>query len=82
MVVRVDFSSAPGHLRNAIVNEIGFKNRSKRATTSDRNELLDSAKDEGNNNNIADEVPLVEEIDTHRTYQKIKDALIKKKIGD
>jgi hypothetical protein len=82
MVVRIDFSSLPGHLRNAIVNEISFKNRSKRAPTSDRNEFLDSATDEGNNINIADEVPFAEEKDIHRTYQKIKDALIKKRVGD
>jgi hypothetical protein len=44
-----------------------------------RSEPSDITKVEGNNNNIADEVPLAEENDTHKTYQKIKDALIKKK---
>jgi len=82
MVVRVDFSSLPGHLRNAIMNEIGFNNRSERVPTSGRSELLDIDKDGGNNNKIADEIPLAEENNTHRTYQKIKDALIKNRIGD
>ena len=39
-------------------------------------------KDESNNNHILDEVPLVEENNTHRTYQKIKDVLIKNRISD
>ena len=29
MVGRIDISSLPGHLRNAVMNEIGFKNGPK-----------------------------------------------------
>jgi hypothetical protein len=82
MVVRIDISSLPGHLRNAIMNEIGLKDRSEKVPTSNSGELSDIDKDESNTNKIADEVRLVEENNTHRTYQKIKDALIKNRIGD
>ena len=61
MVVRVDFSTLPGHLRNAIMNEVGFRNRSEKVPTSASNQLSDIDKDRSNSNNIADEVPLVEE---------------------
>jgi hypothetical protein len=67
MVVRIDISSLPGHLQNAIMNEIGFKDRSEIVPTSNSGELSDIDKDESNTNKIADEVRLVEENNTHRT---------------
>jgi hypothetical protein len=82
MVVRIDISSLPGHLRNAIMKEIGFKNRSEKVPSSNNSEISDIDKDESKSSNVADEVPLIEENNTHRTYQKIKDALIKNRIGD
>ena len=82
MVVRIDISSLPGHLRNAIMKEIGFKNRSEKVPSSNNSEISDIDKDESKSSNIADEVPLIEENNTHRTYQKIKDALIINRISD
>ena len=82
MVVRIDISSLPGHLRNAIMKEIGFKNRSEKVPSSNNSEISDIDKDESKSSNVADEVPLIEENNTHRTYQKIKDALIKNRISD
>lgn len=32
MVVRIDISSLPGHLRKVIMKEIGFKHRSEKST--------------------------------------------------
>ena len=39
------------------------------------NELSDVDKDKSKGGDVVDEVSLVEENNTHRTYQKIKDAL-------
>jgi hypothetical protein len=66
MVVRVDFSSLPGHLRNTIMNEIGFKNRSEKMPSSHFNELSDVDKDKSKGGDVVDEVSLVEENNTHR----------------
>jgi len=70
------------------MNEIGFRNRSpKESTTDDSSNRKDSSdidEDHGkNSSNIADEVHIVDdENNTHVTKQKVKDALIKNKIGD
>ncbi|MGI0043350.1 MAG: hypothetical protein ACRD47_06530 [Nitrososphaeraceae archaeon] len=82
MVVRIDISSLPGHLRNAIMNEIGFRYWSEKVPSNNSSEQSGIDKDESKSSDVADEVPLVEENDTHRIYQKIKDALIKNRIGD
>jgi hypothetical protein len=82
MVIRIDISSLPGHLRNVIMNEIGFKHRSERVSSGDSSEPLDINKDQGKSSNVADEIPVLDESDTHTTYQKIKDALIKNRISD
>jgi hypothetical protein len=83
MVVRIGFSSLPGHLRNAIMNEIRFKNRSEKVPHMGSSQISNNNKDVNHSTtNIADEVQLVEENNTHKTYQKIKDALIKNRIGD
>jgi hypothetical protein len=41
MVVRIDISSLPGHLRKVIMKEIGFKHRSERVPGSSSSEPLD-----------------------------------------
>jgi hypothetical protein len=74
MVVRIDISKLPGHLRNAVMNEIGFKNRSESIPSSDKSESKSSSG--------ADEFRLVEENNIHTIYQKIKDTLLKNRIGD
>ena len=54
MVVRIDISSLPGHLRNAIMKEIGFKNRSEKVSSSNNSEISDIDKDESKSSNVAD----------------------------
>ena len=54
----------------------------KKGPSSNNSEISDIDKDESKSSNVADEVPLIEENNTHRTYQKIKDALIKNRISD
>lgn len=86
MVIKIDISSLPSHLRHTIVNEIGFRNRSpKEPNNNDSSKRGSSDIDEDyskNTSNIEDEVPIVDENNTHVTKQKVKDALIKNKIGD
>lgn len=82
MVVRIDISSLPGHLRNAVMNEIGFKKRSESVPSSNNSEISDIHKNESKTSIGADEVRLVEENNIHTTYQKINDALLKNRIGD
>jgi hypothetical protein len=82
MVVRIDISSLPGHLRNAVMNEIGFKNRSESVPSSNNSEISDIDKNESKTSIGVDEVRLVEENNIHTTYQKIKDTLLKNRIGD
>ena len=54
----------------------------KEYPSSNNSEISDIDKDESKSSNGADEVRLVQENNIHRTYQKIKDALIKNRIGD
>lgn len=82
MVVRIDISNLPGHLRNAVMNEIGFKNRSESVPSSNKSEISDIDKNESKSSSGADEVRLVQEINIHTIYQKIKDTLLKNRIGD
>ena len=62
MVVRIDISNLPGHLRNAVMNEIGFKNRSESVPSSNKSEISDIDKNESKSSSGADEVRLVQEI--------------------
>lgn len=82
MVVRIDISNLPGHLRNAVMNEIGFKNRSESVPSSNKSEISDIDKNESKSSSGADEVRLVQENNIHTIYQKIKDTLLKNRIGD
>ena len=82
MVVRIDISSLPGHLRNVVMNEIGIKNRSESVPNSNNSEISDIDKNESKTSIGVDEVRLVEENNIHTTYQKIKDTLLKNRIGD
>ena len=82
MVIRIDISSLPGHLRDAVMKEIGFKNRSESVPSSNNGEISDIDKNESKTSIGADEVRIVEENNIHTTYQKIKDTLLKNRIGD
>ena len=82
MVVRIDISNLPSHLRNAVLNEIGFKNRSESIPSSNKSEISDIDKNESKSSNGAIEVRLVQENNIHTIYQKIKDTLLKNRIGD
>ena len=82
MVIRIDTSSLPGHLRDAVMKEIGFINTSESVPNSNNSEISDTDKNESKTSIGADEVRLVEENNIHTTYQKIKDTLLKNRIGD
>jgi mRNA-degrading endonuclease RelE of RelBE toxin-antitoxin system len=79
MVVRIDISKLPSHLRHALMNEIGLNNRSRKSSSDSKSELSDIDK---NNSDIVDEVIIVDENNSHTTTRKVKDALIKNRIGD
>jgi hypothetical protein len=48
---------------------------SERVPSSSRSEPLDINKDQGKSSNVADEIAVLDESNTHTTYQKIKDAV-------
>jgi hypothetical protein len=82
MVVRIDISSMTGHLRHALMNEIGLNNRSRKSSRDSNSEISDTDKNHSNNSDIVDEVLIVDENNSHTTTRKVKDALIKNRIGD
>jgi hypothetical protein len=41
MVVRIDISKLPSHLRHALMNEIGLNNRSRKSSSDSNSELSD-----------------------------------------
>jgi hypothetical protein len=79
MVVKIDFSNLPIHLRNAITNEIGMKNRSGQGRS---NGDTDKANIEKSTGNKIDEEVVLEENNTYYTKQQLNDALIKNRIHD
>lgn len=82
MVVRIDISKLPSHLRHALMNEIGLNNRSQKSSSDSNSELSDIDKNHSNDSDIVDEVIIVDENNSHTTTRKVKDALIKNRIGD
>jgi hypothetical protein len=62
MVVRIDISSRPSHLRHALMNEIGLKNRSRKSSSDSNSEISDIDKDHSNDSDIVDEVLIIDEI--------------------
>jgi hypothetical protein len=62
-----------------IINEIRFKSGSKKTSSSDNTVLSDVNKYEPKGSNVTD---IINESNTYTTYQKLKDALIKNRIGD
>jgi hypothetical protein len=78
MVVKIDFSNLPIHLRNAITNEIGMK---KRPGEGRSNGVTDEANiKRSTGNKIKDEEVVLEENNTYNTKQRLNDALIKNRI--
>jgi len=82
MVVRIDISKLPSHLRHALMNEIGLNNRSRKSASDSNSELSDIDKNHINDSDIVDEVIIVDENNSHTTTRKVKDALIKNRISD
>lgn len=82
MVVRIDISKLPSHLRHALMNEIGLNNRSRKSSSDSNSELSDIDKNHINDSDIVDEVIIVDENNSHTTTRKVKDALIKNRIID
>ena len=82
MVVRIDISKLPSHLRHALMNEIGLNNRSRKSSSDSNTELSDIDKNHINDSDIVDEVIIVDENNSHTTTRKLKDALIRNRISD
>lgn len=78
MVVKIDFSNLPTHLRNAITNEIGMKKRSEEGRSEGDTDEEGIEKCTGNK--IKDEEVDLEENDAYYTKQQLNDALIKNRI--
>jgi hypothetical protein len=78
MVVKIDFSNLPTHLRNAITNEIGMKKRSEEGRSDGDTDEEGIEKSTGNK--IKDEEVDLEENDAYYTKQQLNDALIKNRI--
>lgn len=82
MVGGIDISKLPSHLRHALMNEIGINNRSRKSSSDSNSELSDIDKNHSNDSDVVDEVIIVDENISHTTTRKVKDALIKNRIGD
>lgn len=67
MVVRIDISKLPRHLRHALMNEIGLNNRSRKSSSDSKSELSDIDKNNSNDSEIVDEVIIVDENNSHTT---------------
>ena len=78
MVVKIDFSNLPTHLRSAITNEIGMKKRSEEGRSDGDTDEEGIEKSTGNK--IKDEEVDLEENDAYYTKQRLNDALIKNRI--
>lgn len=78
MVVKIDFSNLPTHLRNAITNEIGTKKKSGEGRSDGDTDEEGIEKSTGNK--IKDEEVDLEENDGYYTKQQLNDALIKNRI--
>jgi hypothetical protein len=79
MVVKIDFSNLPIHLRNAITNEIGMKKRSGEGRSNGDTEPEPNI-EKSTGNKIEDEEVVLEENDAYYTTQRLNDALIKNRI--
>jgi hypothetical protein len=78
MVVKIDFSNLPIHLRHAITNEIGMKKRSEEGKSIGDTDNANIEKSTGNK--IKDEEVVLEENNTYYTKQRLNDALINNRI--
>ncbi len=78
MVVKIDFSNLPIHLRHAITNEIGMKKRSEEGKSIGDTDNANIEK--STRNKIKDEEVVLEENNTYYTKQRLNDALIKNRI--
>lgn len=52
MVVRIDISKLPSHLRHALMNEIGLNNRSRKSSSDSNSELSDIDKNHSNDSDM------------------------------
>jgi hypothetical protein len=82
MVVRIDISILPSHLRRKLMNEIGLNNRSRKSPTNSNSKLSDNDRSHSSASDIADVIPIDDENNSHTTTRKVKDALIKNGLSD
>jgi hypothetical protein len=82
MVVRIDISNLPSHLRHTLMKEIGLSNRSRKSPDNSESKLSDIDKGRSNASDISDVIAIDDESNLHLTTCKVKDALIKNGISN
>jgi hypothetical protein len=82
MVVRIDISNLPSHLRHTLMKEIGLSNRSRKSPDNSESKLPDIDKGRSNASDISDVIAIDDESNLHLTTCKVKDALIKNGISN
>jgi hypothetical protein len=82
MVVRIDISNLPSHLRRTLMKKIGLSNRSRKSPDNSESRLSDIDKGRSNTSDISDVIAIDDENNLHITTRKVKDALIKNGISN
>ena len=82
MVVRIDISNLPSHLRRMLMKEIGLSNRFQKSPENSESKLSDIDKGHSNASDISDVIAIDDENNLHITTHKVKDALIKNGISN
>ena len=82
MVVRIDISSLPSHLRRTLMKEIGLSNRSRKSPDNSESKLSDIDKGRSNGSDLSDVIAIDDENNLHITTRKVKDVLIKNRISN
>jgi hypothetical protein len=82
MVVRIDISNLPSHLRHTLMKEIGLSKSSRISPENSECKLPDIDKGRSNAGDISDVIAIVDENNPHITTRKVKDALIKNGISN
>ena len=82
MVVRIDISNLPSHLRRTLMKEIGLSNRFLKSPENSESKLSDIDKGRSNASDISDVIAIEDENNLHITTRKVKDALIKNGISN
>jgi hypothetical protein len=82
MVVRIDISILPNHLKCTLMKEIGLSNRYRKSPNISDSKLSGTDKSHNNASDITDVIPIDDENNPLISTWKVKDALIKNRIRD